>query len=135
MKSLLFAIISLCLLVAVNVGYEVSKPRPVPHIDQPSVVIVRGACVLKTRGSTGTAVVDREKCDGCALCEQVCPVNNVAIEGARPRWLVRCEQCLACMQWCPQKAIQFSERTSTWGRYHHPEIHVDELIRRTYKEK
>ncbi len=73
-----------------------------------------------------------DRCDGCALCEQVCPVNNVAIEGARPQWLDRCEQCLACMQWCPQKAIQFSERTSTWGRYHHPEIRVAELLRLTY---
>jgi ferredoxin len=70
-----------------------------------------------------------DTCDGCALCEQVCPVYNIAIDGATPRWLDHCEQCLACMQWCPQKAIQFSEQTSTWGRYHHPEIRVAELLR------
>jgi ferredoxin len=76
-----------------------------------------------------------DRCDGCALCEQVCPVNNIAIEGAKPRWLDHCEQCLACMQWCPHQAIQFGERTSTWGRYHHPEIRVDELLRRTYIDR
>jgi ferredoxin len=73
-------------------------------------------------------------CDGCALCERVCPVSNIAIEGAKPRWLDHCEQCLACMQWCPHEAIQFSERTSTWGRYHHPEIRVDELLRQHYSD-
>ena len=76
-----------------------------------------------------------DTCDGCALCEQVCPVDNIAIEGAKPRWLDHCEQCLACMQWCPHEAIQFSKRTSTWGRYHHPEIRVDELLRLNYSDR
>jgi ferredoxin len=75
-----------------------------------------------------------DTCDGCALCEQVCPVNNIAIDGAKPRWLDRCEQCLACMQWCPHESIQFSKQTSTWGRYHHPEIRVTELLRQTYSD-
>jgi len=74
-----------------------------------------------------------EKCDGCAVCEEICPVRNIVMEGATPRWQNRCEQCLACMQWCPQQAIQFSKRTSEWGRYHHPDVSVTELLRRSCK--
>jgi Fe-S-cluster-containing hydrogenase component 2 len=74
-----------------------------------------------------------EKCDSCAVCEEICPVRNIVMEGATPRWQNRCEQCLACMQWCPQQAIQFSKRTSEWGRYHHPDVSVTELLRRSCK--
>jgi ferredoxin len=71
-----------------------------------------------------------EKCDGCALCEKICPVRNIVMNMEKPRWLERCELCLACMQWCPKEAIQFSVRTSSWGRYHHPAIAVEELLRK-----
>jgi len=70
-----------------------------------------------------------EKCNACGICTDVCPVSNVEMKGARPLWRNRCEQCLACMQWCPQQAIQFSKKTSTWGRYHHPDVRLEELLR------
>lgn len=69
------------------------------------------------------------QCDGCGICEKVCPVANVTMVDGRPRWLDRCELCLACMQWCPQRAIQSGARSAGWGRYHHPEIRVEELFR------
>jgi ferredoxin len=70
-----------------------------------------------------------EKCNGCSICESICPVGNVLMDGGTPRWLNRCEQCLACMQWCPQEAIQFGTQTSAWGRFHHPGIRMEELLR------
>jgi ferredoxin len=70
-----------------------------------------------------------EKCNGCGLCERVCPVSNVTMDGERPRWQNRCEQCLACMQWCPQEAIQFGTQSAAWGRYHHPDVRMEELLR------
>jgi ferredoxin len=74
-----------------------------------------------------------EKCNGCGICESMCPVNNVAMDGAKPRWLNRCELCLACMQWCPQEAIQFGTQSAAWGRYHHPDIRMEELLRSELK--
>jgi ferredoxin len=70
-----------------------------------------------------------ERCNGCGLCERICPVDNVSLGADKPVWLDRCEQCAACMQWCPNEAIQFGKKTTTWGRYHHPAIAAAELFR------
>ena len=70
-----------------------------------------------------------EKCNSCGICEKVCPVRNIKINSnGKPEWQGKCELCLACMQWCPEEAIQFGDKTSSWGRYHHPEIRVQELF-------
>jgi ferredoxin len=72
-------------------------------------------------------------CNGCGICANICPMGNVAMEEGKPKWENRCEQCLACMQWCPQRAVQFSNHTSAWGRYHHPDILMEELLRSSLK--
>ncbi len=48
-----------------------------------------------------------ENCDGCEICEKVCPASNIIIRNHMPTWRHRCEQCMACLQWCPKQAIQF----------------------------
>ena len=70
-----------------------------------------------------------DACNGCGLCAQVCPVANIAMRDGRPVWRHQCEQCLACLQWCPQRAIQSGKLTQRRGRYHHPEVKVEDLIR------
>jgi len=69
-----------------------------------------------------------QKCDGCGICEQVCPVGNIKILNGKPEWHSNCEQCFACLQWCPQKAIQFGKKTATIERYHNPNISVKAII-------
>lgn len=69
-----------------------------------------------------------EKCDGCGVCQAVCPSGNIDLPAARPAWLHRCEQCLACIQWCPREAIQFGKRTPRYRRYHHPEVTLKEML-------
>jgi flavodoxin/Pyruvate/2-oxoacid:ferredoxin oxidoreductase delta subunit len=71
-----------------------------------------------------------DQCDGCGLCEKVCPVRNIAMKNGKPAWQGRCEQCLACMQWCPKESIQFGKRTGGGGRYHNPYIKVQELFQK-----
>lgn len=70
-----------------------------------------------------------EKCDGCTICEKVCPANSITMVDGRPKWLHNCEQCLACMQWCPQQAIQYKKSTIKRDRYTHPEVKVSEMIK------
>ena len=69
-----------------------------------------------------------EKCDGCLVCERICPARNIHIQNGRPSWLHRCEQCFACLQWCPEEAIQFGKKTPKYERYHHPEVTVQDML-------
>jgi ferredoxin len=69
-----------------------------------------------------------EKCNGCLLCEKLCPAHNIHIHNDRPSWLHRCEQCFACLQWCPEEAIQFGKKTPKYERYHHPEVTVQDML-------
>jgi len=69
-----------------------------------------------------------DACNGCGTCERICPVDNIAMADARPRWMHRCEQCFACFQWCPQEAIQCGAGTEGRKRYHNPYVKPDDLM-------
>ncbi len=47
-----------------------------------------------------------DKCNGCGICEKVCPVDNIIMEKGKPVWQNQCENCIACYSWCPNKAIE-----------------------------
>jgi ferredoxin len=71
-----------------------------------------------------------EKCNGCGICEKVCPVQNIVMQNNRPKWLHNCEQCVGCFQWCPQEAIQFGKNTKGRKRYRHPEVDLKDILQR-----
>ena len=67
-------------------------------------------------------------CTGCGTCREVCPVENVVMDGMhRPRWLGSCEGCGACYAWCPVGAIRVGR--FPWGGepYHHPGVSLGEM--------
>ena len=72
-----------------------------------------------------------EDCNGCELCEKICPASNIIIMNGMPTWRGHCEQCMACLQWCPKQAIQFKQVTLKRNRYHNPDIKAEELFRKT----
>ncbi|HEX3046678.1 MAG TPA: EFR1 family ferrodoxin [Bacillota bacterium] len=69
-----------------------------------------------------------DQCNGCKLCEQICPIQNLHVINSRPKWGGNCEHCLACIQWCPVEAIQYQKITEARKRYHHPEVSAKELF-------
>ena len=69
-----------------------------------------------------------EKCNGCGICQKICPVNNIKLVNDKPEWQHKCQLCLGCLHYCPQKAIQYGEHTLGRERYNHPNIKVKELI-------
>jgi Fe-S-cluster-containing hydrogenase component 2/flavodoxin len=66
-------------------------------------------------------------CNSCAICEKVCPVNNIKIENGRPVWLHNCQECLSCLHFCPQVAIE-SKKSASKSRYHHAQVTVKDII-------
>jgi len=48
--------------------------------------------------------VDEEKCNGCGICEKLCPVGNVTA-GEPPSIGSSCQQCMRCISFCPTEAI------------------------------
>lgn len=71
-----------------------------------------------------------DKCNGCTICEKVCPLNNIKIVENKPIWQHNCSQCFACISWCPQSAIEYGKSTIGKTRYHNPNISIDEIMLR-----
>ncbi len=69
-----------------------------------------------------------ENCDGCGICQKICPVDNIKLVNEKPEWQHRCQMCTACLHYCPQKAIQWGEYTLGRERYNHPHITIKDLI-------
>ncbi len=68
---------------------------------------------------TGSLSVN-EKCTGCGLCEKLCPVDAIRIQGGKPVWVKdKCAMCLGCLHHCPEFAIQRGEKTALHGQYVH----------------
>ena len=50
--------------------------------------------------------IDGEKCAGCGVCEDVCPVEAVRVsDGVACIDQDRCNECEACVETCPNQAI------------------------------
>lgn len=93
-----------------------------------------GASVLNKLFLSHAAASDKKffadsSCNGCGVCEKICPVKNIKLVNRRPVWKHRCEQCFACIQWCPREAIQYGKGSSTKKRYHHPEIRLVDMLK------
>lgn len=52
-------------------------------------------------------VIDRDKCNGCGLCDSHCPLDVIYMEGEIPEvaYPEECWHCGACRQDCPTGAV------------------------------
>jgi ferredoxin len=66
-------------------------------------------------------------CDGCGVCEKICPVSAIIMRDGRPVFTPKCEHCQGCVDLCPLRAIQFGR--VKWGvpGYRHPGIELADL--------
>ena len=67
------------------------------------------------------------ECNGCGICEKVCPVSAVTMHDNRPVFSDKCEHCQGCLNWCPKQAIRFGRLKAGIPRYHHPEITLKDI--------
>jgi len=70
-----------------------------------------------------------DKCNGCGICEKVCPVAAIEIKEKRPIFSGKCENCSACINICPLRTIQFGRAKFGARGYCHPDISIKELGR------
>lgn len=107
------------------------KSTPPEHGPLYQKILFSGAAYNITKGlipkMDKSFYVD-DRCNGCGICVQVCPAQNITLTEQKPIWNHSCEQCFACLQWCPQESIQFGKKTPNYDRYHHPEIKLKEMI-------
>ncbi len=59
-----------------------------------------------------------DKCVGCGMCENICPLKNITLKDGKPTWHNNCTQCMACISICPQRAIEYGNKTQKKGRYY-----------------
>jgi ferredoxin len=71
-----------------------------------------------------------DACNGCGICELLCPVSCIVMRDNRPQFSKKCEHCQGCLNWCPQQAIHFGRLNSDTPRYHHPEISLFDISQR-----
>ena len=69
-----------------------------------------------------------DKCNGCGMCEKICPVGNIKQANKKVTWGDHCTHCLACFHWCPQTAIEIGKKSANIARYHHPDIILKDMI-------
>ncbi|KQC12312.1 MAG: hypothetical protein APR63_02920 [Desulfuromonas sp. SDB] len=80
------------------------------------------------KGSESLAFSVSENCNGCGICECICPGDNIRLIDNFPCWLDHCLGCLACMHWCPQHAVNMGNGEFSIKCYHHPVIAVSEMV-------
>jgi ferredoxin len=93
------------------------------------IATLLGPSMMKGIPGSDKAFFTDANCDGCGICQKVCPVGNIVMSGGKPQWQHKCECCMACFHWCPKAAIQGSEKTKLRGRYHQPDITLADMTR------
>ena len=61
-------------------------------------------------GRKAVAVVDSNKCTGCGICEDVCPVNAIKVNGQALVQPGLCAGCGLCVGECPNNAIILTQQ-------------------------
>lgn len=63
-----------------------------------------------------------DKCVGCGLCAEMCPMGIIRIENGHAEFLGDCCACFTCLHRCPRQAVQYADATADKGRYVHPDV-------------
>lgn len=83
-------------------------PAPTPDTRRAAV---RGLAALGVRSTLWAVELDARRCDGCALCTQLCPERAIVwLEGEREAGLSlhmeRCVGCGICVDTCARQALK-----------------------------
>lgn len=75
--------------------------------------------------------IDNNRCNGCGICTEICPLNNISMDESGTYIGNNCAHCMACVHWCPVAAVTVRNKAvSVDDQYHHPDITLDDVMRR-----
>lgn len=86
------------------------------------------------KGTESLAFAVKQNCNGCGICQSICPGNNIELIHNSPCWRDHCLGCLACMHWCPQQAITMGTGDFYIKTYHHPEVNISDMKLIKYRD-
>jgi len=75
-----------------------------------------------------------DTCNGCGICQKICPVKNIAMEDEKPVFLHKCEHCLGCIQNCPALAIDWKGKAKGKERFRKDGVTLDDLVSFNHSE-
>ena len=104
---------------------EMIKNRSVNYTPHGSIRLPKNFTKLSLIYRLLSRMTVTEKCEGCGLCDKLCPTNNIQIKDNRAVRGKNCIACTACANWCPQYAIK---NRMLKGQYHHPDISANDLL-------
>jgi ferredoxin len=81
----------------------------------------------QSKGKADKKFIVNDNCISCKICEKVCPVDNIIVNG-KPEYKHHCDECLACINLCPVKAITLKKEKGTM-RYKNSHVEVAEIIK------
>jgi NAD-dependent dihydropyrimidine dehydrogenase PreA subunit len=94
------------------VGFDLAGIASARKSDPEQLMLKMG---IKSLGSLfsekdhGVIRLDREKCDGCMICQDICPVGVYGEKDADKKVVFRdrdaCFACTACVKQCPTNAL------------------------------
>lgn len=105
--------------------------RQMPHI-------MKLLGILIFKGTKALQLIVTDACIQCSLCERICPVDNIEMNGGKPAFKHDCISCFACLQWCPKTAIQMGQYSFPdigMKKYTHPRVTAEELVKYIHDHK
>ncbi|MCK4729659.1 MAG: 4Fe-4S binding protein [Desulfobacterales bacterium] len=92
----------------VSAQKEISTLKAQARAMEDQLLAIRARITELDRGraiSPVVAVVDRDKCIACGICQEICPTGAISIDEIARIDPMKCMGCGECVAQCPEEAI------------------------------